>query len=412
MTVNKYVFRKTTLFKKHTNGQHDGNIGRPKYLIPITVVLLLIIGNGLYWYWLSRDTVKSTNANIEMYSYFTVYPASPDIYSTGVIKSDKSARISPPIAGIVRRVIPERFSSVKAGDVLIEMDNRQGIENLRQEEINLEALNMQLNQANAYLEHLKSVYNKYLELFEWGVVAAMTVDEAKANVVKQEYDVKLVEKRLSASNASIQYLTEQTEQTSIKAPISGIVTDVLVTEGQFVAPGGSGDQASTLLVISDTNALFAQLLVDEIDVSRIRVGQRIELKFDALPRKQASGKIQKIAPSPNNSAGKPGVNFEITVSIETKISEVRVGMTVFAVIQDTRSEPRKIPLSALLANEKESWVWQVAQDRIQKKIVEVSNCTDDQCVLVNGLESGAKIVAGPAQMLLKLSEGQLLSPDR
>jgi HlyD family secretion protein len=380
-----------------------------KYVTWFLAIGLLAAANGIYWYFLPAS---QSAASPGKYDFFTVDSAPPDIYSTGIIKSDRSAKISPPVAGIVRRIVSERFSTVKAGSVIIELDDLQSSESLRQETINLETLKIQVRQAQDSLKYLNSAKSKQEQLFESGLVAALTLEEAGANVMKQEYEVKVLEKRVQASEASIEHLMDRMAQTKIRSPIDGIVTDISVTEGQFVAPGGSSDQASTLLVVSDTRELFAQLLVDEIDVSRIRLGQKMELKFDALPRKVASGIINKIAPAPNSSPGKPGVNFEVAVSMQNPIPEVKVGMTVFAVMNDTRSAPRHIPASAIQRDRTQSWVWCVEQNRVHKEMVEIRDLQGDNWILTKGLEAGATIVAGPQDLIRGLAENQLLPASR
>ncbi|MDR1728342.1 MAG: efflux RND transporter periplasmic adaptor subunit [Acidobacteriota bacterium] len=320
--------------------------------------------------------------------------------------------MSPPVSGVVRRVVPERFAAVKTGDTLVELDDRQGVENLRQERVNLEAARVQLVQAQDQLGHLQSVRERYEQLSAWGAVAAMTLEEATANVARQEHEVRLAGQRVAACEANILYLKEQAGRTRIKSPIDGIVTDVFVTKGQFVAPGGGSDQAATLLVVSDTSELFAQLLVDEIDVSRIRVGQEIELKFDALPDKRAVGRVRQIAPAPDNSQGKPGVSFETSVALETPVPEVRVGMTVFAVMRDARATPRRIPAGAVQSRGGEAWVWQEDGGRARKKAVRVRDCSGGECLLVGGLEAGAVVLAGPDARLRDMVEGTPLAAPR
>jgi len=74
----------------------------------------------------------------------------------------------------------------------------------------------------------------------------------------------------------------------ISAPISGQVLKSSVRVGQLVGTG------QPLAVIADTDDLFVDLNIDETEISKVKVGQLVDLKVDALPGKTFQGRVDEI----------------------------------------------------------------------------------------------------------------------
>ncbi|HEU4390678.1 MAG TPA: efflux RND transporter periplasmic adaptor subunit, partial [Blastocatellia bacterium] len=355
-------------------------------------------------YGTSRPELPATG-----WSTFQFEAPPPPIYATGSVRSRRSARVSPPLAGVVSRVIPEKFSQVRAGDLLIELDSRQSRAALSQEKLALETAQVEEAGAREYLAFLEGQAARYKVLRDGGLVADSSYQEVVANARKQEYQANVLHKRVEAATLSVQRNQDQIEQMSIKSPTDGVVTDIAVTPGQFVAPGGSGDQASTLMTIMSLKDLNVQLTVDEIDVSRITVGQAIELKIDALPGKLATAKVRQIAKSPiAQQNGKPGVTYEVEMELLRYPSELTVGMSVFASIADVKSPGSYIPAAALQRDQTGCWVWLVEADKLHRQTVEPGEQRGDRIQLRSGLDKGATIVYGPQEVMRSLVDGQLV----
>jgi RND family efflux transporter MFP subunit len=316
------------------------------------------------------------------------------------------ARLSPSVPGVVSKVLTNRFASVRAGQTLIELSDTQSAQSLKQEEINLDATRLQVTQAVDLLDFLKSQAARYRQLLSEGLIAAAALDESLSNVRKQQLEVQILNKRMEADQVSIEKIRQQLAGMRIVAPINGIVTDISVTPGQFVAPGGTGDQAATLLTITDLTDLFVQLSVDEIDVTRLEPSKLIELKIDALPGKTARGKIILVAKAPTQQNGKPGVVYDVEASLIDPPPDLRVGMSIFSSIRPATNSPRYLPPEAIVYEGSATSVWIIEQGKVYKRTVEVSERTANGVQVSRGLEQGADVICGPDSLLPTLSEGQ------
>lgn len=91
--------------------------------------------------------------------------------------------------------------------------------------------------------------------------------------------------------ASARHEAAPVESVSFGRP--GVLTELLVRPGQFVAQG------QALMTLMPTDSVLAVLDVDELDIARVEVGQRIRLKVDAHPDRELSGTVREIVPQGN-----------------------------------------------------------------------------------------------------------------
>jgi HlyD family secretion protein len=107
----------------------------------------------------------------------------------------------------------------------------------------------------------------------------------------------------------------------IEAPFAGTVTDVMVDQGEFVAPG------QPVIELADLSTLLVETTdLNEIDVARIDVGDKVFVTFDALPGIEIEGTVTDI---PARAAEGVGVNFPVQIDLPDVPDGLRWGMTAF-----------------------------------------------------------------------------------
>ncbi len=125
-------------------------------------------------------------------------------------------------------------------------------------------------------------------------------------------DVKAAEAHVAADQATL-------EMINLEAPFDGTVTEVNSKVGDMVAPG------TATFRIDDLSHLLADVEVSEVDINNVKVGQPVQLTFDAIQNETFTGKVTQVA---SIGAAQQGiVNFLVTVTVEDPKGEVRPGMT-------------------------------------------------------------------------------------
>ena len=150
-----------------------------------------------------------------------------------------------------------------------------------------------------------------------------------------EISVQQAQLNLEAAQATL-------AQAQLRAPIAGTALSVDVSVGQKV---GAGTSAVTL---ADLSQLELTVNVAEVDVGKIKLGQKAEITVDALPDKVFKGAVTRIAPSSAATSGV--VNYPVTIQLDpTGLEGVRPGMTAMAnLLGDEVADSWLVPTSALV----------------------------------------------------------------
>jgi len=113
----------------------------------------------------------------------------------------------------------------------------------------------------------------------------------------------------------------------IRAPLAGTVGRVHVRAGELVAPG------QPLVTLGDLTALQVETTdLDEVDVARVQVGQKVTVTFDAVPERAFAGHIVRIYPMAEPGTG--GVRYTAIIALEETDPALRWGMTAFVDIEE------------------------------------------------------------------------------
>lgn len=232
------------------------------------------------------------------------------------------------------------------------------------------ARNQELEQAKIYYEMMQKTYERVEKLYEKGAIAAQKKDEAEAQlkIAEQTYSLAqegaqkqditaaegLVDKAsgaLIAANASkmqIQLAEQQYQEalaglaeiesliadTKIIAPKDGTVVEVNCAESELVSTG------MPIVTIADLSNLELSLQVLESDLTQVKLGQKVRVKFIGTGEQLFEGTIKRISSKPGFATQKATNNqdsdvlaYEVKVEMENLENvEVYPGMTAYVQI--------------------------------------------------------------------------------
>ncbi len=133
------------------------------------------------------------------------------------------------------------------------------------------------------------------------------------------------------------------ENYNITAPISGTVVTREVKAGDSL---GNGSGTSSMAVIYDLSALVFNIPLDELDVSKVSVGQTVDVRVDALEGRTFQGVVTRISMAGNTDKGKTA--YPVTVKIEAPPKELLPGMNVNASILIAKeNDALTVPITAI-----------------------------------------------------------------
>ena len=184
-----------------------------------------------------------------------------------------------------------------------------------------ESQEAQKRQRTAELENAKTQLQQILE----------TTDEEKQLTVHAEVSA---EAALLEAQSTLKAQEERVEWTTVIAPMSGTVTRLNVEAGEIVTSGRSAfSQGPAVLTIADLSRMVVKTRINEVDIAKIELGQRVEIRVDAYREKVFEGRVSEIAPSaytPDPRGGQQGdgtITFEVMIEVVGSPPELLPGMS-------------------------------------------------------------------------------------
>ncbi|MEH1967251.1 efflux RND transporter periplasmic adaptor subunit [Nostoc sp.] len=229
------------------------------------------------------------------------------------------------------------------------------------------------------------------------------VTEAKAALVLLENGSRPEEiaQRQAAVKASIAQLTAaivKLQETVIRAPLSGIVTQKYANIGAFVTPTTSASSdasatSSSIVAVAKGLEILAQ--VPEADIGRINRGQQVEIVADAYPDQIFQGRVRLIAPE---AVVEQGVtSFQVRVALNTGRDKLRSGLNVdLTFIGDRVSNALVLPTVAIVTEKGNTGV--LIPDANNKPLfhqVTIGAQIQDKTQILQGIKEGDRVFINP-----------------
>ena len=188
--------------------------------------------------------------------------------------------------------------------------------------------------AKIYKKRLDDAWADFNKAIRWAKLAA-DLEQAKSGLenAQKEFnavsgssqDASLARAQYDSARANFSAAQAALANVELTAPFDGVVCNLDVRVGEWIAPG------IPILQLGDLDSLRVETSdLSEIDAARVHPQDRVLVTFDALPDIQVQGVILRVA---NKSAEGSGVNYTAVILLDTIPGDLRWGMTAFADIE-------------------------------------------------------------------------------
>ncbi len=198
---------------------------------------------------------------------------------------------------------------------------------------------------------------------------------------------------LASARAHLQAAQSTVDSSSLTAPFTGTITEVSIKPGDQVAPGSPGFRLDNL------NRLLVDVLVSEVDINNIKVGQPVTLSFDAILTNQYQGVVSQVAPVGDTIQGV--VEFNVSVELTDADENVKPGMTAAVnIVVNQIANSLLVPNRAVRVVNGQRVVYILKNDQLQQVQVTLGASSDTESQVIGGnLQVGDQIVLNPPQDL-------------
>ena len=207
-------------------------------------------------------------------------------------------------------------------------------------------------------------------------------------------EIAKLESAVAAAKAQFEKVVIQFQDTAIRAPFDGIVTQKYATEGAFVTPTTSASStasATSSSVLALARGLEVVARVPEVDIGMIQPEQPAIITADAYPNDRFQGKVIRLAPEA--IVEENVTSFEVTIGLitgqEKLLSKMNVDVTFLG---QQISDALVVPTVAIVTKDGETGVM-VADEANNPKFqaVTIGQVLDDKTQILSGLTSGERV---------------------
>ncbi len=388
-------------------------------LIALGVIIVLII-------WLSGGTGKSDVVDIKVAVERGDF--SIDVTTTGELEARSSEKIYGP-SGVrdfriwnlkIEDIIPDG-TVVDSGQYIARLDRSELGNRVKDEQNELEKLesqyiktkldtSMTLRAARDELINLEfaleerkiklqqSIYEPPATIRQYEIEldkGERAYQQAKKNYLlkkqKAEAEMQEVSASLNQSKRKYDQMMTLMEEFTIIAPKAGMVIYKRDWDGSKLGVGASvGSWDPVVAELPDLTKMISKTYVNEIDISKIKAGQKVEVGVDAFPEKQFTGEVTEVANIGEQMKNSNTKVFEVKVIVNEFDSILRPAMTTKNIINtDLMEDVLFLPLEAIHSNDSVTFVYRTNSTR-QQIIVGKSN--ENEVIVLEGLKEGDEVL--------------------
>lgn len=337
-------------------------------LLAVTAATLTLTSCG------SKDKQDKTpeqtvNAKV-VTAHVTEYPVQ---YSfSGKLQADKQSNLSTRIMGQVQKVYVKPGQKVNAGDLLIQIRNKDILAKKAQVEASKVEAQTAYDSAEKDLKRYEALY------------ANKSASDKEMDDMRTRY--QMARARVDAVNQMEQEVDESLRYAGIRAPYSGVITGKFVQEGDMANPG------MPLLSIESPSQWKVYARIPENDIARLQLNAPVKVRFSSIPGLEIEGTVSEINPSSTNT----GSQFEAKVLLNTSGSEAQqLYSGMFATVNyEKGTEPMiLVPKSALITRGQLVGLFAISQAGTSLlRWVRTGKTYGDSIEILSGLSDGEKYV--------------------
>lgn len=332
-------------------------------IIKALIICLIVAGVGTGGYF-GYKKIFAAKPTVSAASYITMKASKMNlqvnVQGTGAAYAANSKKVTAGSNGTLKDLNLKAGDTVKAGDKLFTVDSDQLKQNVTKAQLNLDKLKLQLAQAKTAADNAAAAGTD---------AAASTPSLQSDNTPKNQnstpasgqtnnqngsskanYDNQIASLNLEITSAESDLAEAKAALSSatVKAPIDGVIVEKTVENGDTV-------QSNTaILTIMDTNSTKIKVAIDELDIEKVQIGQKADVKFDAIKDKTYEGTVESVGITGNSSNNV--TTYDVIIGIKDP-SGIRFGMNANVnILIQSKDNVLAIPVEALIENNGKKYV--------------------------------------------------------
>ncbi len=348
------------------------------------------------------------------------------VLANGEIQARTKVNVGSTITAEIREIHVTDGQWVKAGDLLVTLDQERLRQDLVRAELTVATAHQDLKNAQATFDKQTNTFKRREDLHAQGIVSSEDYQQEKLNLDNAFNQLERSKVGVRQVEAALAQAKDTLSKTVIRATMAGQVTGLKAERGETAIAGQTNLAGAVLMVISDMSELMAEIKVGELDVVKLRTGQPAEVTVDAIPGRVFQGKVISVASGTDRPAGnsyggsQETQSYKVRVQLEgtpQELGSLRPGMSArLAVLTAERKNVLAVPLAAIQERETKagglglmtgtrSVVFVFKEGRAEERSLRTGLATRRAAEVLEGLSEGERVITGPTKALPSLVQG-------
>jgi HlyD family secretion protein len=404
-----------------------------------------VLGVGSLTYW----TVRNQSAVPDVSTMTVAVDSQPlqvRIDASGRVQPIQTVNLSPKTSGILVELLVEQGDRVSQGQVIARMEYEsvearldQSRARVAQAEARLSALRSgnrpeeiaqaeaqvaqaeaRVTEAQAQVDLAEERVGRNRSLATEGAISSDDLDEvlnqaetARASLAQTQAalresqrglelvrrgsrseDIAEAQAQLAEAQADLRSVQVEYDDTFVRAPFDGVITQKYASEGAFVTPTTSASEASSATstaIVAVAEGLEVLAEVPEVDIQQLQVGQPVEVAADAYPGQVFRGEVLLIAPEA--VVDQNVTSFQVRVALTSGEDKLLSGMNVdVTFLGDEMTNALVVPTVAIVTRDGETGVLVPNEDNQPEfRSVMLGTSVGNQTQILEGLEPGDRV---------------------
>ena len=393
-------------------------MNKKKILIVASAALLLIV---LYFFFRKGETdYNKVTLTVKRGAFNAL------IFSSGQLESEKSETVNIPeklkdrnlrIWELAITDMVDEGTQVDSGDYVATLDHKAVEEQIKLAQDDMDKMLSEYEDSkidsNLNLSNQRDVIvNARLDLAEKKIIMDESVYESPSIIKKASMDFDKAARKLEQEQKAYGLKKQQEENKverkyinyrqvldrstelqklfntlEIKAPKAGIITYYKYSWGEIIKTGSKvGPYSSIIASIPEMSNLISRTFINEIDISKVKIGQKVTVGIDAFPEKRLSGEVISVANIGQSMPNSDAKVFEVKIKIFGKDKELKPSMTTSNAIEaGIFKDTLMVATDAVFENDSLKFVY-LGKEKPVKQIVWLGDENENFVLIKKGLK--------------------------
>ena len=308
---------------------------------------------------------------------------------SGTVQPERRADLRAEVAAVVLQVLKDNGEPVRAGDVLMRLDDTSIRDALASADEAVRASTQAFEQAERQVQRFKTLQAQ-------GMTSAQALEDAEVRRNNAQSD-------LVAAKARVVTARQQQARTVVRAPFDGVVSDRKASAGDTTQVG------KELLKVIDPRSMRFEGLVSADRLGELKLGQPASFRVNGYGRGEFAGRVQRIDAAANVTTRQVAV---IVAFVEPATAPRIAGLFAEGRIETGNTQALMLPEAALVRSGEQAVVWRVGDGKLAKVTVTLGerDARSGEWPVLSGLAAGDRILRNPGRGLVDGQAFDLVPP--